>query len=108
LFSRIARQTIENQLLNISLGFIAFEANITDISVQNSSISNSTSSVVLLDQEAILNISAFVLNLTFNYAYISDPPIFADIGSAFILVDNFGIVLDGIPIFEDDHLSIDL
>lgn len=50
-----------------------------------------------------------MFNLTFDYAYISDPPILADIGSAFLLVDNMSFVFDAVPNFNNNNqLTIDM
>ncbi len=43
----------------------------------------------------------FIFNISCDYAYISDPPIFADIGTSFILFDDLDTYIDGTTYFDE-------
>ena len=43
-------------------------------------------------------------NISFDYYFMSDPPSFADIGSASIIFENTTIQIDGVNSFDDEEL----
>lgn len=48
------------------------------------------------------------LNVTCNYAYVSDPPIFADIGEAYIGIDTMDFIFNISSSLTDDDLNVTL
>jgi len=44
-----------------------------------------------------------ILNFTLIYEYISDPPIFVDIGSIFFLVHDLNLYIDVSPVLSDEN-----
>jgi hypothetical protein len=47
-------------------------------------------------------------NLSCDYAYITDPPIFADIGSSYILLNDGSALLNWKTTFINESISLDV
>lgn len=45
-------------------------------------------------------------NLSCDYAYITEPPYFADIGSSFILLEDGSILVNGSTVFANETLNV--
>ena len=78
---------IGNDIINKTLGIhdlIEFDFNMTDKLISDASLNGSVSLIEITEEGVILQVTDFALNITFNYAVISDPPIFADIGDAYL------------------------
>eukprot|EP00352_Strombidinopsis_acuminata_P004972 CAMPEP_0176350278 /NCGR_PEP_ID=MMETSP0126-20121128/9352_1 /TAXON_ID=141414 ORGANISM="Strombidinopsis acuminatum, Strain SPMC142" /NCGR_SAMPLE_ID=MMETSP0126 /ASSEMBLY_ACC=CAM_ASM_000229 /LENGTH=207 /DNA_ID=CAMNT_0017700203 /DNA_START=132 /DNA_END=755 /DNA_ORIENTATION=- len=88
----------------INLGeLMSIDLNVTSIAVPHVSLSNN---IPLFDIEAeyndaILQLADFNLELTFDYAFISDPPILADIGSATIDFKNVTLFVNWTSFMQD-------
>ena len=59
-----------------------------------------------MDDHIILDMRGLTLNFSCDYAYITTPPYFVDIGSSFILFDNGNILVDGGSVFENGELNV--
>ena len=59
-----------------------------------------------MDDQIILDMRGLTLNFSCDYAYITTPPYFVDIGSSFILFDNGNILVDGGSVFENGELNV--
>lgn len=62
--------------------------------------------VTLLDDEFIVDFNGFTLNFTLIYTYISDPPIFADIGASNMIINDMDLYMDASPILINNTLNI--
>jgi hypothetical protein len=48
------------------------------------------------------------IELSFLYEYITDPPIMADIGATYFMINDLYLYMDMSPTIVDDHLFIDI
>lgn len=75
-----------NQTLGL-LDFLTFDFNVTQLTFPQASLQPATPIIQLGENNA-----RFQINLTmeaeFDYQYISDPPVFADIGTAYLGFDG--------------------
>jgi len=62
----------------------------------------------LYDNEFVLHIDGLTLNVTLYYEYVSDPPIFADLGQTSLVIEDLEIYFDAYPNLEDNALSLDI
>ena len=92
--------------MHIDLGVLKIDLNITSFQIYNSSISDDNDQINIKDGHVILDIRGLTLNFSCDYAYITDPPYFADIGSSFILFDNGNVLIDGASVFDNEELNI--
>lgn len=67
------------------------EFNLTNLQFIETSLDPTKPIVDILDSEARLQLDDFGLRLGFDYAFIMDPPILADIGSGEIGINGLGI-----------------
>ena len=44
-----------------------------------------------------------MFSISCDYAYISDPPIFADIGTSYIVFDDLNTLINGTTFFDDNN-----
>lgn len=79
-----------NQTLAV-VDFLTFEFNLTQFRFTQSDLNPLGSIIVLGDNEARFQIDQLTLNVEFDYAYISDPPLFADIGVAYLGFDGMSL-----------------
>ena len=71
--------------------FLTFDFNITQLKFVNSGLNPVAPLIKLGDNQARLQINELTLELEFDYQYISDPPLFADIGTAYLGVEGMTI-----------------
>lgn len=74
--------------ISIDVDFMQLAANITNFGIQNCTIDDTIKFIELQENGIDITIPNLVLNLTFDYAYISEPPILADLGQTMILADK--------------------
>lgn len=94
--------------MNIDIGFIKIALNITNFQIYNVSIADDTDQIILLKDRVIINSTDFLFNISCDYAYITDPPIFADIGRSYILFNNFDTIINGTTFFENNTINVDI
>ena len=82
-----------NKSINIP-DLIEFDFNITDISIKDMKLDNKSKLIELGDNQIILNIKNFTGDFHSSYMYISNPPMFADIGDFDFNITNFGFMTD--------------
>jgi len=82
-------ETILNDYeLNV-LDIVSFEMSVTNFAFTQSAISSAQPQVQLLDDSyARFTLKDLTLDIEFDYSYVSDPPIFADIGTATLGVEE--------------------
>ena len=68
-----------NKTLSIE-DVISFDFNLTGFAFADADYNGAVPIVTVASDEVRVQLSNLTLNLTFDYAYVSDPPIFADIG----------------------------
>lgn len=73
---------IENLPIFENSDIISFQANITDVEYVKGDLDDSVPILKLEDGKAKFQLYNLTLILATDYAYISDPPLFADIGTA--------------------------
>ena len=66
----------------------------TNIYGNQISLDNDTSLIALHEGYITFNLSRLVLDGSFGYEFITDPPIMADIGFLNLSIDNFSLVLN--------------
>lgn len=79
--------------LNI-LGDFDLSFEIQDLHIANASISPTPPIVQIHNGYVTLAVQDLTLNVTSDYSYISDPPIFADIGEGSIQLSNLTASVD--------------
>jgi hypothetical protein len=80
-----------NQTLDI-VDFMSFEFNLTQFKFTQSDLNPIGAIVQLGNDSARFQIDQLTINVEFDYAYISNPPLFADIGTGYLGFD--GMTLD--------------
>ena len=73
---------------------ISIEANITSPEIIEVSLDETVPIVQLEDDKAKLQLQNLNITLQADYAYVSDPPLFADIGEATILLEGLTISVE--------------
>ena len=73
---------------------IKIDFNITNILIENFSLDNEFTLCTLYEDRAVFGIKNFTGNMRADYQYISDPPIFADIGTFKLDIENTTAILD--------------
>ena len=73
------------------LEFLTFDFNLTNLNFISSSLNPAAPLIQLGANEARLQINELSLELEFDYRYITDPPIFADIGTAYLGVEGMTV-----------------
>ena len=68
--------------------------NITNIRVEEASVSGAIPIIDILDEALRLQLEQLDLKLAFDYMFIMDPPILADIGSGFIGIHGLELMTD--------------
>ena len=104
LFDRIGG-TGFNDSINCSIGIenlIEFDFNITNKEIVEIQLDASQQLVKLYDDRLAFGVRNFTANAGFSYMYISNPPIFADIGDFDMDIANTTFLLDFDQTFGDD------
>jgi hypothetical protein len=106
-----------NQLFNFTINPIGFagdigilnvSGNLTNIYGNHISLDNDTSLIALHEGYFTFNLSKLVLDGSFGYEFITDPPIMADIGFLNLSMDNFSLVLNLTSMEEDGNTLFNL
>ena len=87
---------------------ISVDFNITNAFVSKSHVNGDIPLVDILDQEARLQLESLDLQLAFDYAFITDPPFLADIGSATIGINGMGFAVQFNTTHSSDAFEIGL
>ena len=87
---------------------ISVEYNLTDFAFEYGDYNGSVSIAAIEDNSVTFQMNNLTINLTLNYAYVSDPPIFADIGAAYIGVDTMNFTFEISSDLVDDDLKVTL
>ena len=82
--------------------------NLTNIHFDNMYIDNQEKLAEILDHRAVFAIRDFCASLKGEYMYISDPPLFADMGIFEFDLQNLTIKMDGSNKFVDDILEVNI
>ena len=98
---------IVNKTLAIE-NIISFDYNLTGFAFADANYDGAVPIMTVGNDEVRLQLSNLTLNLTLDYAYVSDPPIFADIGSFYIGIDTLTFSANLTSLLEDDELNITL
>jgi hypothetical protein len=86
---RNATDLFVNKTLDL-VDFISFDFNVTQLNFPQASIEPSLPIILLGENKARFQIN-LTMEIEFDYEYISDPPIFADIGTAYLGVEGMFI-----------------
>ena len=62
----------------------------------------------LLDERVAIEVKDFVFNISCDYSYITDPAIFADFGTWYILIDKWDTLINGTTYFENNTIHVDI
>ena len=81
---------------------MSFDFNITDMAITRAEANGLMPIIQLGDNAATFQFDGVALEFGFNYALISDPPIFADIGSATLKIETLSFSLSWTSTFEDN------
>ena len=73
---------------------ISFDWNLTSFAFEDANYNGSIPITTVNKDEVRLQMSNLTLNLSVDYAYVGDPPILADIGTAFIGIDTLCLDLN--------------
>jgi hypothetical protein len=73
---------------------IKFDFNVTGLKISDLSLDPTAKLMELFDDRMVFSIRNFTGNLGMGYMYISDPPIFADIGDFSFNMDNTTFLMD--------------
>ena len=87
---------------------ISVDYNLTDFAFEYGDYNGSISIAAIEDNSVTFQMNNLTINLTLNYAYVSDPPIFADIGAAYIGVDTMNFTFEISSDLIDDDLNVTL
>lgn len=103
---------LDNVILDVQ-DLISFNFSLTDLHLENlhinPSIDDDSRFINLYGDDMIrLTLANFSGGIHGSYSYVSDPPILADIGDIKFDSKSFGIVIDGVNHFEDNHLQVDM
>ena len=80
---------------------ISFEYDLTSFAFEYADY-NGAVPIMSVEKDLVhFQLSNLTLNLTFDYAYVSDPPILADIGSAYIGIDTVSFDFDISSLLND-------
>jgi hypothetical protein len=71
-----------------------FDFNVTGLKITDLSLDPTAKLMELFDDRLVYSIRNFTGNFGFSYMYISDPPIFADIGDFNLVLDNTTFLMD--------------
>lgn len=82
--------------------------NITDFAIYDADYNGTVTIAVIEENEVLFQLNNLTLNVTCNYAYVSDPPIFADIGEAYIGIDTMDFIFNISSNLTDDDLDVTL
>lgn len=83
--------------------------NITDFAFYDADYNGTVTIAVIEENEVLFQLNNFTLNVTCNYAYVSDPPIFADIGEAYIGIDTMDFIFNiSSSLTDEDGLNVTL
>lgn len=85
---------------------ISFDYNLTGFAFADANYNGAVPIATVIQNQVRLQLSNLTLNLTFDYAYVSDPPIFADIGSAYLGIDTLSIDVNLTSSFENEQFNI--
>ena len=85
---------------------ISVDYNLTSFAIEDANYNGAIPIMTVYKDEARLQLSNLTLNLTLDYAYVSDPPIFADIGTAFIGIDTLSLDINMTSAIIDDQFNI--
>ncbi|CDW80059.1 lipid-binding serum glycoprotein family protein [Stylonychia lemnae] len=94
--------------LQADLYLLKIDMNATNITINNLYVSNKTDQVILGDEEVTIDMRDFIFNMTAEYSYITDPPIFADFGLADILINNMSALIRGTTFYENQTIHVDI
>jgi hypothetical protein len=83
---------------------IDFEFNLTNKQISNLEVDSSQDLIELYDDRLVFGIKNLTANLGMSYMYVSDPPIFADIGDFDLDIENTTMILDMNQFFDSDGL----
>lgn len=82
--------------------------NITDLQIFNISISDNNDWVQLFDERTVIETKDFLVNISCDYSYITDPPLLADFGTIYFIIDNWDTVINGTTKFFNDTIQFDI
>ena len=85
---------------------ISFDFNLTSFAFADANYNGAVPIMTVYKDEVRLQLSNLTLNFTVDYAYVSDPPILADIGSAFLGIDTLSLDLNLTSILLGDELNM--
>ena len=92
----------------INLDFLQLNATFDNITIQNFSVAKEPKLLQLQDGGIAFNIADLVVNVTTDYGYVSEPPIFADLGQTIVLLDDLMAKLLINFNYEDGALALGL
>mmetsp|Transcript_8438 Transcript_8438/g.14140 ORF Transcript_8438/g.14140 Transcript_8438/m.14140 type:complete len:475 (-) Transcript_8438:251-1675(-) len=102
LFSKLSGKkflNITNQSVTLP-DIIKIDFNLTNICIHNFSLNKNFTLMDLLDERAIFGVQDFEGQFHADYQYISDPPVFADIGVFSTSINNITSVIDFSTFFD--------
>lgn len=96
-----------NDSINCSIGIedlISFDFNLTNKEIVKLHLDASQKLVKLYNDRLVFGVKNFTASFGFSYMYISDPPIFADIGDFDMDIENTTFILDFDQTLGDDGI----
>ena len=85
---------------------ISFDYNLTGWAFADANYNGAVPIVKVSKDMARIQLSNLTLNLTADYAYVSDPPILADIGSAYLGIDTLSLDVNLTSLLTGDELNV--
>ena len=87
-------------------GIIRFDFNITNMRLPRLSLDPNTQLLKILDDQFIFKVSEASIDMQCEYMYISDPPLFADIGNVEFAALNSSVMLNGRTNFNNSLFNL--
>lgn len=60
--------------------------------------------IQLYDERIVVEGKDLLFNISSDYSYITDPPIFADFGTMYFLIDNWDTFINGTTTYENNTI----
>lgn len=87
-------------------GIIRFDFNITNMRLPRLQLDPNTQLLKILDDQFIFKVSEASIDMQCEYMYISDPPLFADIGNVEFAALNSSVMLNGRTNFNNSLFNL--
>ena len=92
---------------HISIEGLTTDFNVTNLKIAEAYLDGQTPGVQIGDEQMRFQLADFTLELSFDYEFITDPPIFADIGTAQVNIRGMTFAAD-IKTFLEESFSMQL